>query len=138
MAIQSILIMMEYVLLEFQQQHPDIYIGGSVALILQGVIPYRVPKDIDIISPKRIHIYEIFGVNKPHHKISKRYRHNSFLFDLFINPNAQYVEYIYNGCTLKLSPVDEVYQWKLKDQNVNTEKHANDLKHYEKIKRDCN
>jgi len=49
---------------------------------------------------------------------------------LFINPNAQYVEYIYDGYTLKLSPADEVYEWKLRIQNVNTEKHANDLKYY--------
>ena len=75
---------MENVLLEFQQQNPDIYIGGSVALILQGIIPYRVPKDIDIISPKRIHIYDIFGVDKPQHKRLKKHRHNGFLFDLFI------------------------------------------------------
>ncbi len=118
------------ILIEFQQKHPDIYIGGSVALILQGIIPYRVPKDIDIISPKRTHIYEVFGIDKPRPKILKRYRHNGFLFDLFINPNAQYVEYIYNGYTLKLSPADEVYEWKLRIQNVNTEKHANDLKYY--------
>lgn len=122
---------METVLLELQQRYPNVYIGGSVALILQGVIPYRVPKDIDIISPNRIHIYDIFSVNKPHSKIVKRYRHQGFLFDLFINPNAQYVEYIYNGCTLKLSPADEVYQWKLREQNVHREKHINDLKYYE-------
>ena len=131
MPILSILIKMETVLLEFQQQHPNIYIGGSVALILQGIIPYRVPKDIDIISPNRIHIYDIFKVDKPHSKLIKRYRHQGFLFDLFINPNAQYVEHIYNGYTLKLSPVDEVYQWKLRRQNINNEKHINDLKYYE-------
>ena len=122
---------METVLLEFQQRYPNIYIGGSVALILQGIIPYRVPKDIDIISPNRIHIYDIFNVDKPHSKIAKRYRHQGFLFDLFINPNAQYIEYIYNGCILKLSPADEVYQWKLREQNVHREKHINDLKYYE-------
>ena len=122
---------METVLLEFQQRYPNIYIGGSVALILQGIIPYRVPKDIDIISPNRIHIYDIFNVDKPHSKIAKRYRHQGFLFDLFINPNAQYIEYIYNGCILKLSPADEVYQWKLREQNVHREKHVNDLKYYE-------
>lgn len=123
---------MENVLLEFQQQNPDIYIGGSVALILQGIIPYRVPKDIDIISPKRIHIYDIFGVDKPQHKRLKKHRHNGFLFDLFINPNAQYIEHIYNGYVLKLSPADEIYQWKLQEQNIINQKHINDLKYYEK------
>jgi hypothetical protein len=131
MRILPILMKMESVLLEFQQQHPDIYIGGSVALILQGIIPYRVPKDIDIISPNRIHIYDIFNVGKPHARLVKRYRHQGFLFDLFINPNAQYVEHIYNGHTLKLSPANEVYQWKLREQNVSNEKHINDLKYYE-------
>lgn len=131
MPILSILIKMEIALLEFQQQHPNIYIGGSVALILQGIIPYRVPKDIDIISPNRIHIYDIFKVDKPHSKLIKRHRHQGLLFDLFINPNAQYVEHIYDGHVLKLSPADEVYQWKLRKQNVHREKHINDLKYYE-------
>lgn len=131
MPILPILIRMETILVEFQQQHPNIYIGGSVALILQGIIPYRIPKDIDIISPSRIHIYDIFKVDKPHSKIVKRYRHQGLLFDLFINPNAQYVEHIYNGHTLKLSPADEIYQWKLREQNVHREKHINDLKYYE-------
>jgi hypothetical protein len=123
---------------KFQKRHPNIYIGGSVSLILQNVIPYRIPKDIDIISTNRIHIYDLFEVKKEKHRLIKKFKHDGLKFDLFINPNAQYIEYIYNGYTFKLSPVDEVYQWKLKDQNVNTEKHANDLKHYEKIKRDCN
>jgi hypothetical protein len=126
---------METILVNFQQQHPDIYIGGSVALILQGIIPYRIPKDIDIISPKRIHIFDIFKVDRPHSRIVKRYRHEGFIFDLFINPNAQYIEHIYNGCILKLSPPDEVYQWKLREQNINNQKHIDDLKYYEEFKR---
>ena len=49
---------------KFQKKHPNIYIGGSVSLILQGIIPYRIPKDIDIISTNRIHIYDLFEVKK--------------------------------------------------------------------------
>jgi hypothetical protein len=114
---------------KFQQKHPNIYIGGSVSLILQGIIPYRVPKDIDIISINRIHIYDLFEVKKEKRRI-KTYKHEGLKFDLFINPNAQYIEYIYNGYTLKLSPVNEVYQWKLKKENAIKEKHINDLKYY--------
>lgn len=120
-------------LIKFQQQNPNIYIGGSVALILQGIIPSRTPKDIDIISKTRVHIYDIFNIDKVKHRLIKRHKHEGFLFDLFINPNAQFVEYNCNGYTLKLSPVDEVYQWKLREKNVVQEKHLNDLEYYNGI-----
>ena len=84
-------------MLKFQQKHPNIYIGGSVSLMLQGVIPYRTPKDIDIISINRIHIYDLFEVKKEKHRLIKRYKHDGLKFDLFINPNAQYVEHVYKG-----------------------------------------
>jgi hypothetical protein len=118
------------VLSKFQQKYPNIYIGGSVSLILQGIIPYRVPKDIDIISINRIHVYDLFEVKKERHRLIKTYKHEGLKFDLFINPNAQYVEHIYDGHVLKLSPVDEVYQWKLKKENMVKEKHLSDLKYY--------
>jgi len=118
---------------KFQKKHPNIYIGGSVSLILQGIIPYRIPKDIDIISINRIHIYDLFEVKKEKHKLIKKFKHNELRFDLFINPNAQYIEYIYNGYNLKLSPVDEVYEWKLREKNIQKEKHINDLKYYNGI-----
>jgi hypothetical protein len=122
---------MEIALLaKFQQKYSNIYIGGSVSLILQGIIPYRVPKDIDIISTNRIHIYDLFEVKKERHRLIKTYKHEGLKFDLFINPNAQYVEHIYDGHVLKLSPVDEVYQWKLKKENMVKEKHLSDLKYY--------
>ena len=98
--------------------------------MLQGIIPYRIPKDIDIISTNRVHIYDLFEVKKEKHKLIKTYRHEGLKFDLFINPNAQYVEYIYKGHILKLSPIDEVYQWKLRRENIIKEKHINDLKYY--------
>jgi len=118
------------VLSKFQKKHPNIYIGGSVSLILQGIIPYRIPKDIDIISTNRIHIYDLFEVKKEKHRLIKKFKHNELKFDLFINPNAQYIEHIYNGYTLKLSPVDEIYEWKLREKNIQNEKHINDLKYY--------
>jgi hypothetical protein len=118
------------VLSKFQKKHPNIYIGGSVSLILQGIIPYRIPKDIDIISTNRIHIYDLFEVKKEKHRLIKKFKHNELKFDLFINPNAQYIEHIYNRYTLKLSPVDEIYEWKLREKNIQSEKHINDLKYY--------
>ncbi len=48
-------------IIKIQQHYPNIYVGGSVALILQNAIPIREPKDVDLISPVKIHIYDIFN-----------------------------------------------------------------------------
>ena len=118
-------------LLEFQQQNPHIYIGGSVSLMLQEAIPLRIPKDIDIISTQRTHIHDIFGITESKkHKLQRRHKHNGFIFELFYNPKAQYVPYIYKGKIIKLSPIDEINAWTSQDINSAKPKHANDLKHY--------
>ena len=122
---------LEDILVKFQNQNPNIYIGGSVSLILQKVIPHRIPHDIDIITPNRIHIYELFNVSdKPKHRMVRRYRHNNLLFELFYNPKAEYIEYNWKGNILKLSPIEEIYQWKFKKENINRPKHSNDILHY--------
>jgi len=121
------------ILNKFQGNHPNIYIGGSVSLILQGIIPHRIPKDIDIISTSRIHIYDLFDIKKEKRRLIKTCKYEGLKFDLFINPNAQFIEYIYKRHILKLSPIDEVYQWKLKKENMVKEKHLSDLKYYNGI-----
>lgn len=126
---------------EFQIQNPNIYIGGSVSLILQEVIPFRIPNDIDIISSNRIHILDIFNVdkNRRRHKMIKTYRHNDLKFDLFINPSCGYIEYVYENYSLKLSPVDEIYKWKIKPPYKISpklyQKHLSDIHYYETYKR---
>jgi hypothetical protein len=120
---------------KFQEKHPNIYIGGSVSLILQKIIPYRIPKDIDIISTDRIHVYDLFDIKKEKRRLIKTCKYEGLKFDLFINPNAQFIEYIYKRHILKLSPIDEVYQWKLKKENMVKEKHLSDLKYYNGIQR---
>ena len=119
-------------LIQFQQEHPDIYIGGSTALILQNAIPFRIPKDIDIITPKKVHIYTIFNIQKEAHLRIKRCKHNDLYYDLHFNPNAEYIEYNFNGDILKLSPVNEIMQWKYK--NTYLDKHNNDIEQYDKIR----
>ena len=117
-----------YTLVKFQNQNPNIYIGGSTSLILQNSIPYRIPHDIDIITPIRTHIYEVFNIpNKPKHSMIRRYKFDNLMFELFYNPKAEYVEYNWKNNILKLSPVDEVYEWKMLDKNITREKHLNDL-----------
>jgi hypothetical protein len=104
-------------ILSIQQQHPNIYVGGSVALILQEAIAPRKPKDVDLISTYKTHIYDVFGIDREKHWRIKNTRRNGITFDLFYNPNAQYVEYNYNGNIIKLSPVDETMEWKTAQLN---------------------
>lgn len=114
----------------FQKLHSNVYIGGSISLILQNAIPPRMPKDVDIVSPKNIHIFDLFQIDRPKHRRIRRIKHEGMFFDLFINPEAEYIEYMYNGDILKLSPIDEIYKWKLKKKNIKQEKHIKDLKYY--------
>lgn len=113
-------------LIEFQQKNPDIYIGGSVSLMLQNVIPYRVPKDIDIITPNKTHIYDIFNVNKNKYFHIRQHKYNDLKWELFYNPNSKY---IYYSDILKISPVDEIMEWKYKFQKIkpNDIKNNNDI-----------
>jgi hypothetical protein len=118
------------ILVEFQQQNPNIYIGGSVSLILQNAIPFRIPGDIDIISSQRIHIYDIFNINKSKHILVRKHKHKDLKFELFYNPKAEFVEYNYKETILKISPINEAMQWKLKGKAITKQKHINDLMHY--------
>jgi hypothetical protein len=121
-----------YKLIEFQHCHPNIYIGGSISLILQKAIPYRTPKDVDIISPDKTHIYDIFNIESENkHPLIRQYRYNNLKFELFINPKAEYIEYKYNNNILKISPIYEVFEWKHKRQNIYNGKHAVDINYYE-------
>jgi hypothetical protein len=123
-------------ILKIQQQYPNIYIGGSIALILQKVIPYRKPKDIDLISPDRIHIYEIFSIDKEKHWRIRNKTINNIRFEIFHNPNAEYIKYKYKGNVIKLSPTDEIMEWKINQLLEHSEsknifkKHLIDLQYH--------
>lgn len=121
-------------ILDIQQRYPNIYVGGSIALMLQGTIPFRNPKDVDLISPYKIHIYEVFNVSKEKHS---RIRHKSIddiRFELFFNPKAEYIEFDYNDSIIKLSPSVEIMEWKInklsKYSNSCFDKHIKDLQYY--------
>ena len=101
-------------LIYFQKQNPNIYIGGSVSLILQNYIPYRIPKDIDIISPNKIHIFDIFDIDREKSSRIKFIKFNELKWDLFINPKAEYIEYNTKFGILKISPIEEILEWKKK------------------------
>lgn len=113
-----------YTLAEFNYNNPNIYIGGSISLILLEIIPSRIPGDIDIISPNKIQMLNIFENVK--HPLARRCNSSGFKWELFNNSKAGYLEYEFEGSIIKLSPPDEVFEWK---QRKNTQKHIQDLKY---------
>jgi tRNA U38,U39,U40 pseudouridine synthase TruA len=120
-------------LVEFQKNNPNVYIGGSVALLLQDAIPFRIPKDIDVITPNKIHIHDIFKVESNKHPRIRSYKYNDLKWELFYNPEAKYTEYIYIGNIIKLSPVDEIMSWKYRFQKHAPDniKNNTDIEYYE-------
>jgi len=115
-------------ILEIQNNNPDIYVGGSLSLILQGVLPYREIHDIDLIHNKKIQIHDVFNINERKNVRNKIY-YNGIEHELFVNKEAKYVNFDYNGWIIKLSPIDETIEWKKIFYNrYKKEKHLIDLK----------
>ena len=90
---------------------------------------------IDIISKEKIHIYDIFNIEKPKINIVRSIKNNELKWELFINPNAEFIECNYNGNILKLSPIEEILKWKNKfiikfHQGLKNQKHKKDLTIY--------
>lgn len=109
---------------ELQQQFDDLYIGGSWALIAQNSIPYREPHDIDLITKSKRRLFNIFP-EIPAARFPRLHIYEDKTYELFNNPNAEYVIVEYQGYNLKFSIVDEVLEWKRK--RAHREKHFNDL-----------
>lgn len=118
-------------ILELQSQYPNLYIGGSISLLLQNAIPYRETSDIDLITVEPYHIYDIFDVDREINNKTRRYNYNGTRNELFKNKNAQYLNFNYNGYILKISPVSEIMEWKQRFNYI--EKHKKDLELYDKI-----
>ena len=115
-------------ILEIQNNNPNIYVGGSISLILQGIIPYREIHDVDLIYNEKIQIHDVFNVNE-RKCIRNKIHYNGIEHELFVNKNARYVNFDYNGLIIKLSPIDETIEWKKTFYNrYKKEKHLIDLK----------
>lgn len=125
-------------ILIFQKQYPNIYIGGSIALMLQNIIPYRTPSDIDLITPKKIHIYDLFTETQNisnKHSICRIVNMYGTKWELFYNPEASYIEYYYKDYHIKISPTQEVYDWKIKffKKYPKDKKHIKDIEYWHGI-----
>jgi len=105
-----------------QMEFPDIIIGGSVSLILQKAIPFRIPKDIDLIVKNKNIINEmVVKYDIKNHR--RTFKIDEQLFDIFYNPQAEYV----NLGKLKLSPVEEIAKIKQNKIFGIKKKHIKDI-----------
>ena len=54
---------------------------------------------------------------------------NGLIWDLFINPKAEYIEFVTEFGILKLSPIEEILEWKRKwlVKDPSNIKHKQDL-----------
>lgn len=112
-------------LYNFQQQNPEVYIGGSISLILQNVIPLREIKDIDLICINKFSLKQ------------RIFYQEGFKYEMFYNPKAEYIEYQFEDKIIKISPVQEVIDWKIKFKNkyLNSDKAKKHLIDIENLKK---
>ena len=112
-----------------QDKYSFISLGGSIPLIISNLIPFRPIKDIDIISTQFVSKaeikHEIFGCSvyelPSEHPFSmgdyRSYCHKPFTdigLDIFINPQATYYYVKYKDLKLRISPPEEIIQFKFK------------------------
>jgi hypothetical protein len=115
-------------ILEIQNNNPNVYIGGSISLILQGVIPYREIHDVDLIYNQKIQIHDIFNTTGKKSIRNKIY-YNGIEHELFVNKDAKYINFDCGGLIIKLSPINETIEWKkIFYGKYKKEKHLIDLK----------
>jgi hypothetical protein len=112
-----------------QHRYSFISLGGSIPLILSKLIPFRPIKDIDVISTQFISkaeikhelfgysLYEIddtlFKIDEYMFICNKPFTQSVGL-DIFINPQATYYYVKYKDLKLRISPPEEILQFKFK------------------------
>jgi hypothetical protein len=122
------------ILLNIQKKYPNVYLGGSISLLLQDIDFPRVPKDLDLVTTsKELNIYDLFEEFKsiPKNPKSTTVKLNNTDWDLHYDPQAHYVEYSYKGFKLKIITIDDFIRWKkhyVKSKNC-LPKHIEDLEY---------
>ena len=127
-----------------QFKYPFVSLGGSIPLILNKQIPFRPIKDIDIISTQFISkaeikheifgypLYEIgeeiFNISEYRLACNKPFTQGVGL-DIFVNPKATYYYVKFKDLKLRISPPEEIIQFKFKGYSSG-EKTNEDLKSF--------
>jgi len=128
-----------------QNKYSYVSLGGSIPLIITNTIPFRPVKDIDIISTQFISKaeikYEVFGCglyeldDQPfdigrYKTICNKPLTQDLGLDLFINPQATYYYIKYRDLKLRISPPEEIFQFKFKRGLQSSHQTKQDLKEF--------
>jgi len=118
-----------------RKSNPRVILGGSLALMLHGIIPERESGDLDITSP--------FYFKIPYVRVRKYNQVFGLYFsdewadvkcDLFVNPAAEYMEFPCEHLTspnfIKIQSYKEIMEAKLEYLHKGKYKHLPDLQKY--------
>lgn len=111
------------------EDNPNTIIAGSLALILLGLLPYRMINDIDITVP----FFGGFNKAKVDNSFGKsgidtiQMNIDHILFDVFVNPKNIFVEIEFCGKKYKVSDFKPILEAKFRYMLAGKYKHSEDI-----------
>lgn len=125
--------------LRVTRRMPDnVIIGGSIALMMRKVIPYRQAKDLDIVQPYFIPIdgaeYSYttsFSTDNEATKVT--FEGNNI--DLFLDAKATYSIIKFHGLDYKVQTPEKIIEAKMRYFMQGNVKHIDDISHYMAFKK---
>jgi hypothetical protein len=122
---------------EIQKEHPDVYLGGSISLMLQNVLSRKLG-DVDLETQEKMYIRQILKA-APHVNVYTYYTEDGVKYELLPNPSdyhqdKSYVEYNYKENVLRLVPAERIIKVKekyiLNPKCSDPQKHIDDINNY--------
>lgn len=124
---------------KLNQQWQDLILGGSLALILQNLLPYRGTTDIDLVGHK-FNVWDkqeicAFGSSIDDSDCIM-IKIDGKAFDFFIKPNVLYSVIEFKGVRINVQHPAQIIEAKLKYYSkYNMQKHRDDIIQYLDIKK---
>lgn len=116
--------------LKLQEKFPEIILGGSLALMLQGTIPSRQINDLDVTASRYLEL-------SPNRMAASGSSQSCYCFDvdgikcdLFINHHAIYHTIKRDGKEIRVQAVEEIMQAKFEYFCKGATKHELDIRHF--------
>lgn len=115
-----------------QQHLPDIVLSGSVALMLQGKMPLRKAKDLDIVGISKIHSkYEKEVDENDEYNDNIKYEIHGITFDYFVDESSAKRNIVkYKGMIIPCSRPEDIMKAKFRyavQRLPSSKKHAREV-----------
>lgn len=120
---------------KIQKSHPEMVIGGSLALFLHGIRLSRwktsAPSDLDLVLPYYTHIEDSDFIVDKSKSDSKDFDMivvvDNSTIDIKIDPKRRYESVIYEDITYFVSPLEVIWEAKCRYAALGNSKHRDDL-----------